>query len=110
MQAVRTLDDMVKVHYRELSGTEDRVKMVYRASVELKKEQPPEVTFRETLQHNRAKDAVLGATTVGPHRDDLLFLIVAGDIRENVKPALALLLDRVKAEAISKNEFLDGTN
>jgi len=36
--------------------------------------------------------------------DDLLFLIVAGDIRENVKPALALLLDRVKSEAISKNE------
>lgn len=36
--------------------------------------------------------------------DDLLFLIVAGDIRENVKPALALLLDRIKSEAISKNE------
>lgn len=37
--------------------------------------------------------------------DDLLFLIVAGDIRENVKPALALLLDRIKSEAISKNEI-----
>ncbi len=37
--------------------------------------------------------------------DDLLFLIVAGDIRENVKPALALLLDRIKAEAISKKEI-----
>ncbi|MCD6580546.1 MAG: molybdenum cofactor biosynthesis protein MoaE [Desulfuromusa sp.] len=37
--------------------------------------------------------------------DDLLFLIVAGDIREHVKPALALLLDRIKAEAISKKEF-----
>ena len=36
--------------------------------------------------------------------DDLLFLIVAGDIRENVKPALVLLLDRIKAEAISKRE------
>ena len=36
--------------------------------------------------------------------DDLLFLVVAGDIRENVKPALALLLDRIKAEAISKKE------
>ncbi|SEA77351.1 Molybdopterin synthase catalytic subunit [Desulfuromusa kysingii] len=36
--------------------------------------------------------------------DDLLFLIVAGDIRENVKPALALMLDRVKSEAISKKE------
>lgn len=38
--------------------------------------------------------------------DDLLFLIVAGDIRENVKPALAMLLDRVKAEAITKKEIL----
>lgn len=37
--------------------------------------------------------------------DDLLFLIVAGDIRENVKLALTLLLDRIKAEAISKKEL-----
>lgn len=39
--------------------------------------------------------------------DDLLFLIVAGDIRENVKPALADFLDRVKSEAISKQELAD---
>ncbi len=38
--------------------------------------------------------------------DDLLFLIVAGDIRENIKPVLAELLDRVKGEAISKNEIM----
>jgi molybdopterin synthase catalytic subunit len=38
--------------------------------------------------------------------DDLLFLIVAGDIRENIKPVLAELLDRVKAEAISKKEIM----
>jgi molybdopterin synthase catalytic subunit len=37
--------------------------------------------------------------------DDLLFIVVAGDIRENVKPALALMLDRVKSEAISKKEI-----
>jgi molybdopterin synthase catalytic subunit len=36
--------------------------------------------------------------------DDVLFLIVAGDIRENVKSALADLLDRVKSEAIKKRE------
>jgi molybdopterin synthase catalytic subunit len=36
--------------------------------------------------------------------DDLLFLIVAGDIRENVKPALADLLDRIKGEAVTKQE------
>ena len=40
--------------------------------------------------------------------DDLLFIIVAGDIRENVKPVLADLLDRVKAEAVSKKEIIVG--
>ncbi|NLX19160.1 MAG: molybdenum cofactor biosynthesis protein [Desulfobulbus sp.] len=37
--------------------------------------------------------------------DDLLFIIVAGDIRENIKPVLAELLDRIKSEAISKKEI-----
>jgi len=37
--------------------------------------------------------------------DDLLFIIVAGDIRENIKPVLAELLDRVKSEAIAKQEI-----
>lgn len=37
--------------------------------------------------------------------DDLLFIVVAGDIRENVKPVLAELLDRVKAEAVIKTEY-----
>ena len=40
--------------------------------------------------------------------DDVLFLIVAGDVRENVKPALALMLDRVKTEAVSKKEHFPG--
>lgn len=38
--------------------------------------------------------------------DDLLFIIVAGDIRENIKPVLADLLDRIKAEAVTKKEIL----
>lgn len=37
--------------------------------------------------------------------DDLLFIVVAGDIRENVKPVLAELLDRIKSEAVSKTEL-----
>lgn len=37
--------------------------------------------------------------------DDLLFIIVAGDLRENIKPVLAELLDRIKAEAVSKKEI-----
>ena len=38
--------------------------------------------------------------------DDLLFIVVAGDIRENIKPVLAELLDRIKAEAVSKREIM----
>jgi molybdopterin synthase catalytic subunit len=37
--------------------------------------------------------------------DDLLFIIVAGDLRENIKPVLSELLDRIKAEAITKKEI-----
>ncbi len=37
--------------------------------------------------------------------DDLLFLVVAGDIREHVKATFAELLDRIKAEAVIKQEF-----
>ncbi|ADW18940.1 molybdopterin biosynthesis MoaE protein [Desulfobulbus propionicus DSM 2032] len=37
--------------------------------------------------------------------DDLLFIIVAGDIREHIKPVLAELLDRIKAEAVTKKEI-----
>lgn len=36
--------------------------------------------------------------------DDLLFLVVAGDIRENVKAVFAELLDRIKSEAVLKQE------
>lgn len=38
--------------------------------------------------------------------DDLLFIIVAGDIRENVVPILAEALNRIKAEAVGKSEHL----
>lgn len=37
--------------------------------------------------------------------DDLLFIIVAGDVREHIKPVLADLLDRIKSEAITKKEI-----
>ena len=41
--------------------------------------------------------------------DDLLFIIVAGDLRENIKPVLAELLDRIKAEAVRKKRFFCST-
>jgi molybdopterin synthase catalytic subunit len=46
-------------------------------------------------------EAIDGVRKIG---DDVLFIVVAGDIRENVKPALAELLDRIKSEAVTKKE------
>ena len=38
--------------------------------------------------------------------DDALFLIVAGDFRENVKAVFSELLDRIKSESVVKQENL----
>lgn len=38
--------------------------------------------------------------------EDLLWLLVAGDIRENVLATLSALLNRIKTEAIEKKEIL----
>lgn len=61
---------------------------------------------QEYLQHEGIFDIIIEAKngTFDPG-DDLLFIIVAGDIRENIKPVLSELLDRVKAEAVAKNEI-----
>lgn len=40
--------------------------------------------------------------------DDLLTLVVAGDLRENVLNTMTELLNRIKSEAVSKREFLEG--
>ncbi|WP_027186212.1 molybdenum cofactor biosynthesis protein MoaE [Desulfovibrio inopinatus] len=39
--------------------------------------------------------------------DDLLFIIVAGDIRENVSTVLMDALNTIKKEAVSKVEYTD---
>ena len=65
-----------------------------------------ETLRQEYLQHPGIFDIIIEAQsgTLYPG-DDLLFIIVAGDIRENIKPVLAELLDRIKAEAVHKKEI-----
>ena len=60
----------------------------------------------EFLQHEGIFDIVVEAKSgILKPGDDLLFIIVAGDIRENVKEVLADLLDRIKSEAVKKREM-----
>lgn len=65
-----------------------------------------EALRQEYLQHPGIFDIIVEAQNGTLHPgDDLLFIIVAGDIRENIKPVLAELLDRIKAEAMHKKEI-----
>jgi molybdopterin synthase catalytic subunit len=66
-----------------------------------------EALRKEYLQHDGIFEIVVDARqgTLQPG-DDLLFIIVAGDIREHVKPVLADLLERIKAEAVAKKEII----
>ncbi len=67
----------------------------------------------EELRQEYLKKEGIYEIIIEPHSgkfspgDDLLFIMVAGDIRENIKPVLADMLDRVKAEAISKREVFE---
>jgi molybdopterin synthase catalytic subunit len=65
-----------------------------------------EVLRQEYLQYPGIFEIIVEAESGTLHPgDDLLFIIVAGDIRENIKPVLAELLDRIKAEAVDKKEI-----
>ena len=59
----------------------------------------------EFLQYPGIYDIVIEARSgLLKPGDDLLFIVVAGDIREHVKPVLSELLERIKGEAVSKIE------
>ena len=60
------------------------------------------------VSHDRAKmDAICRVEGELKPGDDVLFLVVAGDIREHVKATFSELLDRIKAEAVIKQEFTE---
>jgi molybdopterin synthase catalytic subunit len=83
-----------------------------RASVARIEVHSDQARIRAITDEYRKKDGIYkidvhaasGSLTPG---DDLLVIIVAGDVRENVLPVLSDLLNRIKAEAISKREILD---
>ena len=81
------------------------------SAIEVDVDQPLLKNLRqEFLQYEGIYDIIIEARTgtLKPG-DDLLFIIVAGDLRENVKPVLATLLDRIKLEAVSKRELTDSS-
>ncbi len=82
---------------------EDRAP-VARLDVQADSEKIESLRREYEVKHGIYKILVEAESGILAPGDDLLFIIVAGDLRENVKPVLAELLDRIKSEAVTKTD------
>jgi DNA replication and repair protein RecF len=77
LRAVADLNELVGPMFCEITGGTSPLQIGYRASLEdLRGDEDRRALARrllEQLQANRAEELARGQTTVGPHRDDLLF-------------------------------------
>lgn len=68
------LGRLIEPIHSRLSGGREQLKVVYEKNVEAEE-------FPELLQKNRDKDIRFKSTSVGPHRDDLMFVSNGVDLR-----------------------------
>jgi DNA replication and repair protein RecF len=62
------------IHYR-LSGNKEKMSIIYETNTTT-------LTYEKKLKDNREKDIIIGSTSIGPHKDDIKFLINNIDIRK----------------------------
>jgi DNA replication and repair protein RecF len=103
--ALLVLDELAHDVHGQLTGSAEQLRLRYVPSVEM---DGPAATseageaFRGQLQTMRRRDIAAGMTLVGPHRDDLLFLIngvdsgIYGSRGQQRTAALSLKLAEVK--------------
>ncbi|MCR5607564.1 MAG: DNA replication/repair protein RecF [Lachnospiraceae bacterium] len=72
---VRDINEIVKVIYSNISGNVELFEVTYEPNVNLE-------GFSSKLSSQRERDLFQKTTTVGPHRDDMAFLINGTDIRK----------------------------
>ncbi len=72
---IKQINDIIKdIHYK-LSGNKENIELIYEKSI-------GNLTFKECLDKNRQRDINMKSTTVGPHRDDIAFIVNGIDIRK----------------------------
>lgn len=71
---VRELNDLIGPIHDKLSGGKEVLRLVYEPSVD-------EDSFAKVLSAKRANDIRLKTSSVGPHRDDINFIVNGIDIR-----------------------------
>jgi DNA replication and repair protein RecF len=74
-ETVEVLSKQVQSFYKKLSNGSDNVKFVYQTNVSLNDWDNLHSNYRNQFNEKRSREYELETTVVGPHRDDLLFLI-----------------------------------
>lgn len=92
---VAALDELARPIHDQLTGGKERLNMIYQSSVDTE-------AFQEALSAARDKEVAQGMTLIGPHRDDLRFLVnerdmnIYGSRGQNRTIALSLKLAEAK--------------
>jgi DNA replication and repair protein RecF len=76
---LKEINQNIAKHYVSLSGAKDKLKIKYLPSVPLA---DGWAGFVQKLVDNREKDILAGVTTVGPHRDDVEFVLNGRNVIE----------------------------
>lgn len=71
---IEELNEIASQIHRDISGRKEELQIVYLPSAEKKE-------FTEKLRKSRDKDVLYQTTSIGPHRDDLKFLINDMDVK-----------------------------
>lgn len=74
-QFIQELNEIVCGIHSNISGGKESLVLKYEPNTD-------EVFFEEALNKAKSKDMKMGMTSVGPHRDDMIFLIGGIDIRK----------------------------
>lgn len=111
-KACNVLEKHLKKHHKKIVGREEKIKLVYMPSVVQSKEhQSIEETFTERLVSDFTLEIRYGNTLIGPHRDDMKFLISGkdassyssrGEIRSLVLALKLAEVDYIKKETEQK--------
>ena len=72
---IMQLGEILKKLHERLSGGKEDIQIIYEKNVEIE-------DFEKKLKKNQEKDIILKQTTVGPHRDDIIFIVNNVDIRK----------------------------
>ena len=72
---INEIKDMVRDIHFKISGGRERLDLEYEPDTD-------DVDFEKKLKEKRERDLRLHSTSVGPHRDDMLFSIGGADIRK----------------------------